>query len=157
MKTILLKTWYKVTTQGRIHPTVAGWVCLIAWTYFVCRLIYTLTHPYESNHNSTGIIFYLSATIGSIILSIGTWLIYTLFSYNYALRKLFRSLATQFWMEQITNKKIPPPPVKKVLYDYFTWTTTVIYPDHCKIKATFHFIFDTDGPHSQQPPEITPL
>lgn len=157
MKTIYSKTCYKVTDQGRIRPTLAGWACLLAWAYFISRLVLILSHPGESTHHPNEIFSFLAGAVGAITLWKGTWLIYTLFSYNHTLRKYFRSVSTQFWMGQVTSKTIPPPPVKKVLYNYSLWTTTITYPDHRKFKATFHLSSDAGNLFFKPPFAIIPL
>lgn len=155
MKTIYSKTWYKVTNQGRIRPTLAGWLCLLGWAYFLSRLAVTLSYSNESVHNTNDIISFLTGAIGAFTLWKGTWVIYILFSYNHTLRKYFRSVATQFWMDQVTSETIPPPPVKKVHYNYSRWTTTVIYPDHRKFIATFQLSINADKLHFQAGPRIS--
>lgn len=155
MKKIYSKTLYKVTDQGRIRPTPAGWLCLLAWAYFMCRLLLILNYPNVPATHPNKIIFFFAGAIGAITLWKGTWLIFTLFSYNHTLRKYFRSVSTQFWMDQVTSGTIPPPPVKKVRYNYSQWTTTVIYPDHRKFRSTFQLTINVGKLHFQADPGIT--
>ena len=148
--------WYKINSLGRIRPTVAGWICLIAWSYFVSRMFLSFKYQIDAGY-PTSLGYYFSWVIGAITLLIGSWLIIAMLIYNHYLRKMFRCIATRLWKEQIIQELIPGPPVKKVRYNYQKWTSTIIYPNGKKYLAVFHFTFSISGLHSDIPPEVIEL
>lgn len=152
MNYIKTKTFYKIDGYGHIRPTKLGYFCLLGWIYFIIRIIFICTLPDVSSYDEKD--SYIIPVIGGITVLIGSWLIFTILSYTCTLRRLFRSLATTMWMSAIEEGKLPPPPVRKVTYNYSEWTSTLTYQDKKTFKATFYITFDENGLHQEKQPEI---
>lgn len=146
--------FYKISESGHLKFTVAGWLILIFWTYFFSRLFYSLFSPADTFTETVDLRVIIIGLTGAFILFTGSWLIVASFHYTFRQRRQFRQVATRLWMEKIKQGEIPQPPVKKVLYNYTTWTTTVVYPDHTAFQAKFDMNISFDGMHFIFPTNI---
>lgn len=151
MKYLARNKFYRINNSGHQKPTVIGWLTLIAWAYFLSRLLISFFYLQEVSNYEVTII----KVVGSLILLLGSWLIVTIINYTITSRKQFRRFATSFWINAIESKAIPAPPVKRVTYNYTQWKTAVIYPDNSIYSTTFTISVEQDRIHFAIPLHIS--